>query len=164
MDIKTVVVGYLQTNCYILTIGNECIIIDPGDEFNKIKNAIDKKVVGCFITHTHDDHIGSLSEVLKEYDLEVNKLESDNFKFEIIKTPGHTKDSVTHYFKDNKIMFTGDFIFYRSIGRTDLGGNDKDMIDSLEMIKSYPDDIKVYPGHGPSSILGNEKKYFSYYY
>ena len=36
-----------------------------------------------------------------------------------------------------------DFIFYRSIGRTDLGGNNQDMINSLEMIKQYPDDIYV---------------------
>ena len=61
-------------------------------------------------------------------------------------------------------MFCGDFIFERSIGRTDLGGSDKDMQESLEMISSYPDDITLYPGHGDKTTLGNEKKYFSYYY
>ena len=51
-----------------------------------------------------------------------------------------------------------------SIGRTDLGGNDKDMKESLEMIKKYPDETILYPGHGESTTLGEEKKLFHYYY
>lgn len=164
MEIKNVVVGELYTNCYIVTIDDECIIIDPGADFNKIKKEINKKVVGCLITHTHDDHIGALDDVLKEYNLEVNKIKSNKFNYSIINNPGHTSDSKSYYFDRKKIMFSGDFIFYRSIGRTDLGGNNQDMINSLEMIKQYPDDIYVLPGHGPSTILGEEKKYFSYYY
>ena len=62
-------------------------------------------------------------------------------------------------------MFTGDFLFYRSIGRTDLDtGNDKDMVKSLENISKYSDDITIYPGHGPKSTLGREKQNFKYYY
>ncbi|MGN1338612.1 MAG: MBL fold metallo-hydrolase [Candidatus Coprovivens sp.] len=165
MLIKTVVVGDLQTNCYILIKDNKALVIDPGDEFDKIKNELnDYDVIGCYITHSHFDHIGALDELLKEYNLKLNNQKELVFDFEVIETPGHTDDSVTYYFKEDKIMFTGDFIFYRSIGRTDLGGNDKDMLDSLEIIKKYPDDIKIYPGHGLSTILGDEKKYFSYYY
>ncbi len=165
MDIKTLVVGALETNCYILKIDDECLIIDPGDDFNKIKEAVkDYKVVGCLVTHFHPDHIGSLEEVLSTYDIDVNKVNSNKFKFETIETPGHTFDSKTFYFKTKHLMFTGDFIFNNSIGRTDLGGNDKDMIESLEMLKSYPDDITIYPGHGPSTNLGEEKKRFSLYY
>ena len=55
-------------------------------------------------------------------------------------------------------MFTGDFIFKGTIGRTDIGGSDKDMIKSLKMIMPYPDDIKIYPGHGDSTTLGVEKQ------
>jgi glyoxylase-like metal-dependent hydrolase (beta-lactamase superfamily II) len=165
MDIKTIVVGELEENCYLLIKDNECVIIDPGDEFERIKKEVgDLKVVGCLITHFHQDHIGALEEVISYYDLEVNKVKSKKFKFEIIKTPGHTIDSKTFYFKKAKIMFCGDFIFERSIGRTDLGGNDEDMKDSLKMISEYPDDITLYPGHGESTTLGKEKKYFSYYY
>lgn len=165
MLIKTVVVGDLQTNCYILIKDNKALVIDPGDEFAKIKNVLNNyDVIGCYITHSHFDHIGALDELLKEYNLKLNNQKELVFDFEVIETPGHTDDSVTYYFKEDKIMFTGDFIFYRSIGRTDLGGNDKDMLDSLEIIKKYPDDIKIYPGHGLSTILGDEKKYFSYYY
>lgn len=165
MDIKKVIVGPLETNCYIVSIDNECLIIDPGDEFSKIKEAVgDKKVVGCLVTHFHQDHIGSLEEVISKYEVDINKSSSKKFDFEIIETPGHTNESRTFYFKKNNIMFTGDFIFKSSIGRTDLGGSDKDMISSLEMIKSYPDDIIIYPGHGPNTTLGEEKKHFSLYY
>lgn len=165
MDIKKVIVGPLETNCYIVSIDNECLIIDPGDEFSKIKEAVgDKKVVGCLVTHFHQDHIGSLEEAISKYEVDINNSSSKKFDFEIIETPGHTNESRTFYFKKNNIMFTGDFIFKSSIGRTDLGGNDKDMISSLEMIKSYPDDIIIYPGHGPNTTLGEEKKHFSLYY
>ena len=57
-------------------------------------------------------------------------------------------------------MFTGDFIFNNAIGRTDLGGSKKDMLKSLNMIMSYPDDILIYPGHGESTTLGVEKLNF----
>lgn len=165
MDIKTIPVGDLETNCYILTIDNECIIIDPGDDFLTIKEAVKgKKVIGCLVTHFHPDHIGALEEIISYYDIEVNKLKYGNFDYETIETPGHTFDSKTFYFKDINTMFTGDFIFYRSIGRTDLGGNDNDMKKSLEEMKKYNDDIIIYPGHGPKTILKEEKQYFPLYY
>lgn len=165
MDIKKVVVGELNTNCYILTQDNECIIIDPGDDFQAIKKEIgNKKVIGCLVTHFHLDHIGALEEVVSKYDIEINRTKYGNFEYEIIETPGHTFDSKTFYFKKINTMFTGDFIFYHSIGRTDLGGSDKDMKNSLDSFKKYDDNIIIYPGHGESTILGEEKKFFDLYY
>ena len=165
MDIKVIKVGPLETNCYILTIDKESIIIDPGDEFHKIKEAIgDNKVIGCLVTHFHQDHIEALEEVVSHYDVEINKPKYGKFQYEIIETPGHTFDSKTFYFKEINTMFTGDFIFKSSIGRTDLGGNDKDMIDSLEKIKEFDDNITIYPGHGPKTTLGTEKVNFIFYY
>lgn len=165
MDIKVIKVGPLETNCYILTIENESIIIDPGDDFNKIKEAIGtNKVIGCLVTHFHQDHIEALEEVVSHYDVEINKPKYGKFNYETIETPGHTFDSKTFYFKDINTMFTGDFIFKSSIGRTDLGGNDKDMIDSLEKFKQYDDNIIIYPGHGPKTTLGQEKINFIFYY
>lgn len=170
MQIDRVIVGELQTNCYILSIDNECIVIDPGDEYNKIKECIsDKKVVGVIITHHHFDHIGALNSfdknlILDKSNLEEKEYNVSNFNFEIIYTPGHKEDLITIYFKKEKSMFTGDFIFKNSIGRVDLpGGNINDMKKSLEKIKKYDDDIKIYPGHGDSTILGNEKNNFHYY-
>lgn len=164
MNIETIKVGELETNCYILSKDNKCLIIDPGDEYSKIVKAIgNKDVIGCLVTHFHIDHIGALEELLYKYDIEVNK-ENNLFKFEIIETPGHTFDSKTFYFKDENIMFDGDFIFKDGIGRTDLGGSDKDMKNSLKMIEQYDENIKLYPGHGPSTTLKEEKKHFNMYY
>jgi len=61
MDIKKIVVGELQENCYIITKKDKCLVIDPGDEFSKIdKELKGKKVIGCLITHFHPDHPGAL--------------------------------------------------------------------------------------------------------
>lgn len=163
MKINRVVVGPLETNCYVLEINNKCLVIDPGDEYNKIKEVIgNKDVIGVIITHYHFDHIGALDNFNKFLILDRNNLEEkeynlDSFNFEIIYTPGHKEDSITIYFKEKNIMFTGDFIFKGAIGRMDLpGGNEKDMINSLEKIKKYDKNIKVYPGHGESTYLYNE--------
>lgn len=71
--------------------------------------------------------------------------------------PGHTNDSLSYYFYKENIMFTGDFIFAGSIGRTDLGGNSNDMKNSINKIKKYSDNIKIYPGHGDTTSLIDEK-------
>ena len=69
MKVDRIVVGSLFTNCYILSNGNNCIVIDPGDDYFKIKSAIgDKKVSGVIITHRHFDHIGALKYFTNVYD------------------------------------------------------------------------------------------------
>ena len=91
--------------------------------------------------------------------LKEGKMLLNVFDFEVIFTPGHTDDSVTYYFKEDDVMFTGDFIFKESIGRTDLEtGDDLKMKMSLKKIKTYPDTTKIYPGHGMSSTLEYEKQ------
>jgi len=163
MKINKVIVGALDTNCYILTLNNKCLVIDPGDEFSKIKDVIgDKEVIGVIVTHYHFDHIGALdnfdkSLILDKSNLEEKEYNIDRFKFEVIYTPGHKEDSITIYFKEDKIMFTGDFIFKNSIGRTDLpGGSFKDMLNSLNKISKYNKNIKIYPGHGDVTYLKYE--------
>ena len=164
MKIEKVKTGYLEENCYVISINDECLIIDPGDEFLKIKKLINnKKVLGVLITHYHFDHIGALEEIKNEYNVPVIDYKSNvvqkigPFNFEIIKTPGHKEDAVTYYFKDDKVMFVGDFIFQGSIGRCDLeGGNFEDMKKSIKNIKKYDKDIILYPGHGNSTTLKNE--------
>lgn len=167
MKIEIVKVGYLETNCYVLNKDNKVLVIDPGDEIDKIRKVINKKeVVGCVVTHNHFDHVGALSYFDKVYDYNnlsegINNI--DIFKFEVIYTPGHTNDSISLYFKEEKIMFTGDFIFKDGLGRTDLGGNDLDMINSINKISSYPN-IKIYPGHGETSYLQDELQKIRQYY
>ena len=170
MNIKKIVVGYLRCNCYIIEIDNKVLVIDPGDDYFKIKDSIkkDKEVVGILITHNHFDHIGCVSDIVNDYKIDVydnsNLYEGENnisiFKFKVIKTYGHTMDSISFYFDKDKVMFTGDFLFYNTIGRCDLNESREDeMKKSIEKIKLYEDDIVVYPGHGRDTTLGREKMY-----
>lgn len=167
MQIKNIVVGPLQTNCYIIFNDSTCIVIDPGDEYNKIRREIgNKKLEFVILTHSHNDHKGALKQLIDEFkvityditNLEEKKYNIKNFKFEIIYTKGHTNDSISIYFYENNFMMTGDFLFKETIGRTDLPtGSDLEMKKSLLKIKNYPNMIKIYPGHGLSTILGKEK-------
>lgn len=164
MEVESVKTGVLEENCYVLSKEDECLIIDPGDDFSKIKKLVGKrKVLGVLITHYHFDHIGALDDVLINYKtslIDYKSYEYQNigpFSFEIIKTPGHKDDAVTYYFKDEKIMFVGDFIFKGTIGRCDLkGGNINDMKRSINLIKKYDKKIKLYPGHGDYTTLEYE--------
>ena len=165
MNIKRVVVGELEENCYIVEKENSCIIIDPGDEAEKIIESIDKEVKGILITHYHFDHIGALTKLKEKYNIEENNFNIDGFDFEVIKTPGHTSDSLTFYFKKDKIMFVGDFIFNRGIGRVDLPTGDmREMVKSLNKIFTYPLDTIIYPGHGELSTLRDEKNFIEKYF
>ena len=163
MKIEIVKVGYLETNCYILKKDNNVLVIDPGDEIDKINEVIgDYQLVGVLITHNHFDHIGAVSKFSKDkiYDysnLQEKEYNIEGFKFKVIYTPGHSKDSVSYYFEDAKSIFCGDFIFYENIGRCDLPtGNFNIMKESINKIKKYPKDITIYPGHGDSTTLEHE--------
>lgn len=158
MKINRLVVGNYLTNCYILSIDNKCLIIDPGDDYQDIINHVgNKTILGILITHSHFDHIGAVkyfnNEVYSYNNLKEKEYKIGDFIFDVIYTPGHTNDSICFYFKNEGIMFTGDFLFKDGIGRTDLGGNDIDMKNSLIKIKKYPINIKIYPGHGEYSFL-----------
>ena len=163
MKIEIVPVGYLETNCYILKKDNKVLVIDPGDELDKINKAIgDSIVVGVLVTHNHFDHVGALSNFDKNiiYDysnLEEKEYNIEGFKFKVIYTPGHSKDSISYYFEDIKSLFCGDFIFYENIGRCDLPtGNFSVMKESINKIKKYPINTNIYPGHGESTTLEHE--------
>ncbi len=169
MEIKRIVVGPLATNCYILTIDNDALIIDPGAEFSKISSFLkDKKVLAILITHNHFDHIGCLSSFkdIPIYDgnnLKEKEYQIGRFVFDVITTKGHSEDSISFYFKNNNILFSGDFLFYENIGRTDLPtGNDYDMQKSIKKIIKYPPNMIIYPGHGCETSLQHEIQNNSY--
>lgn len=166
MEIKKLVLGTLKTNCYIVIKNQDCLIIDPADQARKIIDACKVyNVKGILVTHHHFDHILALEELEVYYNLKHNNHNNNAFHYEVIRTPGHTSDSLTFYFKEEKVMFTGDFLFYHTCGRCDLETSSiPDMLKSLEMIKKYPDDIVLYPGHGKSSILSEEKQLFDTYF
>lgn len=167
MEVKCIVTGFLDENCYLLIKNNTCLVVDPGDDFLKIKKEIgDNKVLGVLITHSHADHIGALRnfltkrsiKIFKKSNLEEKEYTIGDFKFNCIYTPGHSKDSVTFYFMEDKSMFIGDFIFKESIGRCDLpGGSEAEMRESINKILSYDSEIILYPGHYEHTTLGYEK-------
>ena len=110
------------------------------------------------VTHFHFDHVGALDRLEEYYGLKAN-CDVPFFSYEVIQTPGHTSDSKSFYFPLLNVVFVGDFIFRGTIGRMDLGGNEYEMKQSLKMfLKRFSYDVSLYPGHGESTILGNERK------
>ncbi|HIS38011.1 MAG TPA: MBL fold metallo-hydrolase [Candidatus Onthousia faecavium] len=175
MEIKKIVTGALEENCYVLSKDGTCLIVDPGSDSKKIKELVGQdKILGVLVTHSHFDHIGALRDFLnmnrrmkifKKSNLtDLKEIEIGSFKFIPIFTPGHSSDSVTFYFQEEKVMFVGDFIFKDTVGRCDLPtGSSKDMDLSIAKIKKYEDDITVYTGHGEDTTLGREKEYNLYF-
>jgi len=200
MILETICVGPMQVNCYILGSkpNSQAIIIDPGDQEDKIKETLNKyNLKPAFIinTHGHIDHIGSddkfgipiyihrkdlvllrdpqfnLSTFLGspfsvESEIKVledkENIELEEILLEVLHIPGHTPGGISLLMKkpQEKVIFTGDALFYHGIGRTDFPGADEGLlIKSIkEKLFQLSDDTIVYPGHGPSSTIGEEKK------
>ena len=82
-----------------------------------------------------------------------------NLEFKVIHTPGHTKGGCSFYLESEKLLFSGDSLFRGTWGRTDLPTSDfRDIISSIiNKLLVLPDDTIVYPGHGKSTMIENEK-------
>ena len=184
----TVVTGNIyQENCYIIFDDKDSIIIDPGDDFDLIDNAITQnKLVpsAVLLTHGHFDHVGAVKSLKEKYnikvymnsddlellsfmrtkdfdiDVDIKNLEEifvGNIKIKCIKTPGHSKGSVCYIIDD--FLFSGDTLFAGSIGRSDLpGGSPVALLNTLSTIVVKLDDkFIVLPGHGEKSTIAEEK-------
>lgn len=199
MVIKKLILGMVETNCYIVfdKLSKRAVIIDPADSPKLIVDALSSEGVqadAVILTHGHFDHILGLQdfevENIKIYaaaaeaellaDAKLNSssrvhrpytvipdvlledgdnIEIPGIKLQVIATPGHTGGSICFYDSENKVLFSGDTLFYRSIGRTDLPtGSKREIIDSIrQKLFLLPDETKVYPGHGPETTIGYEK-------
>lgn len=96
-------------------------------------------------------------------DLELHdgdELEIGQLHFRVLHTPGHTPGHVCFYESDHGVLFDGDVLFYRSVGRTDLpGGSWQQLLESIQgVLFSLPDETAVYSGHGPATTIGEEKR------
>lgn len=99
--------------------------------------------------------------LIKVYDGDIIK--EAGFEIKVILTPFHTRGSACYYVASENALFSGDTLFFSTIGRTDLPtGSNKTLESSLGKLKALPDGIKVYPGHGACTKLDREKKYNTY--
>lgn len=83
---------------------------------------------------------------------------------QVLHTPGHTPGGVSFYCAESKVLFSGDTLFQGSVGRADLPGGDMEQeLNSVrQRILSLPDDVTVYPGHGGSTSVGEERMFNPY--
>ena len=77
--------------------------------------------------------------------------------FKVIKTPGHTKGGVCLYMEEENILFSGDTLFEDGEGRTDLGGDWRELVQSLKNLTLLPENTTVFPGHGGKTDIKREK-------
>lgn len=99
---------------------------------------------------------------LTEADITVedgDELSVGNIKIKVMETPGHSLGSVCYILPDEKVIFSGDTLFYNSIGRTDFPTSaPQKMRDSLKKLAALEGDYDVCPGHGPMTTLEEERK------
>lgn len=89
-------------------------------------------------------------------------LEVGALTLRVITTPGHTPGGVCYIVEENGVpsaLISGDTLFARTVGRTDLEGGDQDeLASSLKKLRDLPDELDVYPGHGPVTTIGFERR------
>lgn len=85
--------------------------------------------------------------------------ELGSIRFAVIHTPGHTEGGICLYEADSGVLFVGDTLFSGSVGRTDLPGGDwPTLARSIhDRLLALPDDVRVFPGHGPPTTIGEER-------
>ena len=78
----------------------------------------------------------------------------------VLHTPGHSRGSSCLFFEQARVLFSGDTLFSGSVGRTDLPGGDFEQLDRSIREKLLPlgDDVRFHPGHGPSGLIGDERR------
>jgi hydroxyacylglutathione hydrolase len=200
MEITTLAVSMFETNCHLVydKAAGEGVIIDPGDEADRIEDEIARlgfRATAILLTHGHGDHIGAVAALKRKLSIPVvagtraeqmimfsNKHfsamfgvsvscpppdrflgEGDTVPFGsvslgVISTPGHSPEGVC--FSAPGVVFCGDTLFCGSIGRTDLPGGDfEQLIDAITAkLLVLPDETICYPGHGPTTTIGEERR------
>ena len=208
--VKTLSVGQLQTNCYLVADAKtgEAMIVDPGAESERIYAALgnlhqtETSVRYVVNTHAHFDHVRANGPLLDKLCAvqktppqlvahaeavpllaqgggaalfgfrvvpgpapdtiidEGDVLRLGAYEFQVMHTPGHSPGSISLYCAAQNVVFVGDVLFRQGVGRYDLpGGSWAVLQESIRSrLLTLPDATTVYPGHGPATTIGGEKK------
>ena len=216
MIIRTLEVGALHTNCYLVVSERPCTaanghhsslhgqrpsaVIDPGGDPAAILAALEELNATAsliLLTHFHFDHIMAVPEILRATGapLAIHEAEAELladppplFRFarpdappliakrllhdrdvvtigdvtlQVLHTPGHSPGGVSFYSATGGVVFCGDVLFAEGIGRTEFpGSSPEELVRSIrERLFTLPDDTVVYPGHGPSTTIGHERRF-----
>ena len=193
MQVKIQPMGLYKTNCYIATVDNKDFIIDPGVDATQWVLDNVTNPVAILNTHGHFDHVWSNQELKEKLniplytpkgdvfmltesslmpdlppsypDVEVEdnaEIELEGVKIRFRHFPGHCPGCSTIEIED--AMFSGDFIFERSIGRCDFPfSSPEDMKKSLKKFKTITYNKKIYPGHGSPTTIQAEQSNVDYW-
>ena len=193
LNVHTLPLGSYQTNCYIIhdTASKTCCVIDPGYTPDVVLDKVESlglTIEAILLTHGHFDHVGGVKQLAAETGCDVyihpddlsmppmmtagplyytktyregDTLHLAGLTLSVLHTPGHTPGSVC--LLADTTMFSGDTLFARSCGRTDLPGGDWAAITkSLHRLAAFETNYWVCPGHGESTTLAEEKRYNPY--
>ena len=191
MIFKTIPLGALGTNCYLISAAEgHAVIVDPavnGEMLAKRLEEMNLQLDAILLTHGHYDHIGGADELhkltgapvyLHPADLETARtlgrnlltvasnpypktLQAGGLTFTVHHTPGHTPGCVC--LQTENLLISGDTLFFGTCGRTDLpGGSWEQMMASLRLLSGLEGNLSVCPGHGEISTLDAERSYNPY--
>ena len=186
INIEVLNLGPMDNCTYLVTRGADALLIDPAWDPNFIIHTVESRklnLCGVLFTHGHFDHVKLSQTLLEHFHLKAYLEEKDvalaglpaevlhtyqgdqqfkigPFDIRILATPGHTAGCVCILIED--ALFTGDTLFPGACGRVDLPtSNPKDMLSSLRLIATLPDDTRIFAGHSYSgrcsSTVADEK-------
>ena len=171
MEIKIFVNNPWQENTVVLyDRTGEAVIIDcgcfSGEEERRLQDFLSQKKlkpVALLDTHLHIDHIlgitppPAVGNFLKDGD----RVRFGESELEVIAVGGHSPGGLCYYSSADRLLIAGDVLFAGSVGRSDLpGGNARVLIEGIRRkLLCLPDEVKVIPGHGPATTIGEEKRY-----
>ncbi|WP_242916076.1 MBL fold metallo-hydrolase [Pontibacter liquoris] len=155
------VVRLLNTHCHIdHVLGNQFVAstYNVGLEIH----AADEQVLRAVPTYAPAYGFPQYAEQLPErYLKDGDVIKFGRTELQVIFAPGHAPGHVVFYNEADKVVIGGDVLFRQSIGRTDLpGGDHQTLLQSIRTrLFTLPDEVTVYPGHGPETTIGYEKQH-----